>query len=181
MKIINTPLQKVHIVDASPITDSRGSFARWFCARELEALLEIREIVQINHSKTLRAGSIRGMHMQKAPYAEMKFVRCIKGKVWDVALDVRAGSPTFLQWHGQELSADNNKMMVIPEGCAHGFQVLEPGSELLYLHTAYYEPSSEFGMNYADSAIGITWPLPVGEISDRDASYPLLDDRFKGF
>ncbi len=181
MKINDTPLKKVHVVDASPIADARGSFARWFCARELEPLLELREITQINHSKTLKVGSIRGMHMQKSPHAEMKFIRCIKGKVWDVALDVRAGSPTFLQWHAQELSAGNNRMMVIPEGCAHGFQVLEPDSELLYLHTAYYEPSSEFGINYADPKINIKWPLPVGDLSDRDASYPLLTADFRGF
>ncbi len=181
MKINDTPLKKVHVVDASPIADTRGSFARWFCARELEPLLELREITQINHSKTVKVGSIRGMHMQKSPHAEMKFIRCIKGKVLDVALDVRSGSPTFLQWHAQELSAENNKMMVIPEGCAHGFQVLEPDSELLYLHTAYYEPSSEFGINYADPKANIKWPLPVGDISDRDASYPLLSVDFRGF
>jgi dTDP-4-dehydrorhamnose 3,5-epimerase len=180
MKINSTKLKDVYVVDAEPREDSRGSFARWFGTKELAAIIGSRPIVQVNHSINKKTASIRGMHFQKEPHAEVKFVRCIKGKVWDVALDLRAGSKTFLQYHAEELSAENNKMLVIPEGCAHGFQVLQPGSELLYLHTGSYEPSSEGGVNYADPKAAIQWPLPVGEISDRDAKYPFLSDDFQG-
>lgn len=180
MKIIETPIAGVHVIETAPIADNRGSFARWFCAGELSSLLGSRTIVQINHSKTVKIGSIRGMHFQKPPHGEMKLVRCLRGRVWDVALDLRAGSPTFLQWHAAELSAENGLMMVIPEGCAHGFQVLEANSELLYLHTAFYEPSSEGGVNYADPLAAIKWPLPPAEMSSRDAHYPLLNAMFKG-
>ena len=121
------------------------------------------------------------MHFQKGAHAETKFVRCLRGRVWDVALDLRAGSPTFLKWYGTELAPTSNAMIVIPEGCAHGFQVLEEDSELLYLHTAFYEPSSEGGVNYADPLAGIVWPLDATDISDRDKNYPLLDNTFRGF
>ena len=108
-------------------------------------------------------------------------IRCIKGRVWDVALDLRRGSPTFLQWHAQELSPEANSMIVIPEGFAHGFQTLEAGSELLYLHTARYAPENEGGLRYDDPSIGIIWPLPVTEVSQRDRNHLLLDSQFEGF
>ena len=110
----------------------------------------------------------------------MKLVRCLRGRVWDVALDLRQGSPTFLRWHGEELSEKNSRMMVIPEGCAHGFQVLEPDSELLYLHTAPYMRAAEGGVRYDDTAIGITWPLTITDISERDRAHPLVEPAFKG-
>ncbi len=180
MRITDTRIKGLKIIDAAPVVDARGSFARWFCARELGSALGGMSILQINHSKTIKAGSVRGMHFQKPPHGEMKLVRCIKGRVWDVSLDVRAGSPTFLQWHAEELSADNAKMMVIPERCAHGFQVLEPDSELLYLHTAFYDPASEGGVRYDDPMAGIQWPLPPADLSDRDKAHPALTDGFKG-
>jgi dTDP-4-dehydrorhamnose 3,5-epimerase len=117
-----------------PQIDERGFFTRLFCHNELGELIGARQIVQINQSSTRTVGAVRGLHYQHGPSAEMKLVRCIKGKVWDVAVDLRAGSPTFLYWHAEELSAENAHMMVIPEGFAHGFQVLEEDSELLYLH-----------------------------------------------
>jgi dTDP-4-dehydrorhamnose 3,5-epimerase len=181
MKISDTPIAGVKIVEAAPIEDNRGSFVRWYCEKELSPLLGDRHIVQINHSRTMRTGSIRGLHFQKAPHAEMKFIRCLKGRVWDVALDLRAGSPTFLKHHAVELTPASNKMFVIPEGCAHGFQVLEEGSELLYLHTAFYEPSSEGGVHYADPRVNIAWPLPPADLSERDKAYPPLDYGFGGF
>lgn len=120
------------------------------------------------------------MHFQRSPRAEMKLIRCLKGRVWDVAVDLRGGSSTFLKWHGEELSATNMKMVVIPEGCAHGFQVLEPDSELLYLHTAMYHKSAEGGVRYDDPCLAIDWPLEVVETSERDAAHPHLTEHFKG-
>jgi dTDP-4-dehydrorhamnose 3,5-epimerase len=120
------------------------------------------------------------MHLQRPPHAEMKFVRCVKGRVWDVAVDLRAGSPTFLKWHAEELSPENGLMMIIPEGCAHGFQVLEADCELLYLHTAIYTPGSEGGFSYHDSAFNIHWPLPVTDLSKRDASHQPIAPHFTG-
>src|SRR3546814_535660 len=132
MKITPTALAGVSVVDTQAFRDHRGAFARLFCERELASIMGGRHIVQINHSRTTMVGAVRGMHFQSAPHAEMKLVRCLKGRVWDVAVDLRAGSPTFLRWHAQELSEDNARMLVISEGCAHGFQALEPDSELLY-------------------------------------------------
>ena len=145
-----------------------------------KSVLDGRSIVQINHSKTTKKGSIRGLHFQKPPHGEMKLILCIKGRVWDVALDLRAGSRTFLQWHTEELSAENGRMLIIPEYCAHGFQVLEPESELLYLHTEFYEPSSEGGIRHDDPLVAVQWPLPVADLSERDTAHPLLTTTFKG-
>jgi dTDP-4-dehydrorhamnose 3,5-epimerase len=120
------------------------------------------------------------MHFQNPPHAEMKLVRCLKGRVWDVAVDLRSGSPTFLRWHAEELAPEGARMLVIPEGCAHGFQALEPESELLYLHTAFYAPEAEGGVSYADPRLAITWPLPVSDLSPRDRSQPPIDHDFRG-
>ena len=143
MKLTPTPLPGVMAATSHPHTDPRGSFTRLFCERELAGVLEGRRILQINHSRTAAVGAVRGMHFQRPPHAEMKLVRCLVARVWDVAVDLRADSPTFLHWHAEELSPDNQCMLVIPEGCAHGFQVLAPDSELLYLHTACYVPGAE--------------------------------------
>lgn len=170
----------LHVVETSPRADARGAFTRLFCGDTLAAVLGTRKIVQINHSRTVVRGAVRGLHYQAAPHAEMKLVRCLRGRVLDVALDLRAGSPTFLHWFGQELSAANALMMVIPEGFAHGFQVLEPESDLLYLHTAAYSPPAEGGVRHDDPLIKLYWPLPVTEISTRDISHPLLSPKFAG-
>lgn len=164
----------------SPRVDNRGSFARLFCCRDLSPSLEGRSIHQINHSITAKAGAIRGLHYQLPPMAEMKLVRCIRGRVWDVAVDLRDNSPTFLEWHAEEISAENAKMVIIPEGCAHGFQSLTEGAELLYLHTAPYTPELEGGLAYNDPALGITWPVEVSDISQRDSRHPQLNPSFKG-
>lgn len=153
---------------------------RLFCAQELQPLLKQRQIAQINHSITIHAGAVRGLHFQYPPHAEMKMVRCLSGRVWDVAVDLRAGSPTLLSWYAQELAPDNAQMMVIPEGFAHGFQVLEPNSELLYLHTEFYRPSFEAGLRHDDPKIGISWPIKPIDLSPRDLSHPLLIDDFTG-
>jgi dTDP-4-dehydrorhamnose 3,5-epimerase len=180
MEIIKTPIDDVVVVKTKPFADERGMFYRAFCDRQLESVLNGHSIRQINLSRTEAVGAIRGLHFQYPPHAEMKLVRCLKGKVWDVALDLRQGSPTFLQWYGVELSPENNQMLVISQGCAHGFQVLTPGSELLYLHTEYYEPEAEGGVRHDDSKINVSWPLAVTDLSQRDRSHPLLTDNFQG-
>lgn len=139
-----------------------------------------RHIKQINHSRTRTVGAVRGLHFQYPPHAEMKLVRCIKGRVWDVAVDLRAGSATFLRWHAEELAPENARMLVIPEGCAHGFQVLERDSELLYLHTARYVPQVEGGLSCQDPRLGIAWPLPVTDLSRRDSNHAPLTFDFPG-
>lgn len=174
MNLFPTKIAGVSVAKSTRISDSRGSFMRFFCDVELKEILGDRKIVQINHSKTVEVGTIRGLHFQNAPFAEMKLIRCLKGRVFDVAIDLRKDSPTYLQWHAEELSAENGHMFIIPEGCAHGFQALEADSELLYLHTAHYNPKSEGGFMYNDPAIGINWPLEVSVISDRDLKYNLI-------
>jgi dTDP-4-dehydrorhamnose 3,5-epimerase len=175
-----TPISGVFTVDTTPFGDHRGAFARFFCQTELTAVIGSRTILQINHSRTGSTGAIRGLHFQHTPHAEMKLIRCLKGRVWDVAVDLRYNSPTFLQWHAEELSHENMRMMVIPEGCAHGFQVLEPDSELLYLHTAMYHKASEGAVRYNDRQLSIPWPLPLTDISERDQNHPLLTASFGG-
>ena len=180
MKTRRTPIEGLVLVESTPRRDERGYFTRLYCQDELGELVGQRQIVQINQSSTRTVGAVRGMHYQREPHAEMKLVRCIKGKVWDVAVDLRAGSSTFLSWHAAELSAENARMMVIPEGFAHGFQVLEQDSELLYLHTAFYTPSAEGGIRPTDPKLSIAWPLAPQDLSDRDRSHPLLTSEFTG-
>lgn len=180
MKCVPTEIAGVMLATGTARQDSRGAFARLFCANELQAVIGSRVIVQINQSITRSAGAIRGMHFQHAPHAEMKIVRCLRGSVFDVALDLRRDSPTFLRWTARTLTPQDGEAMVIPEGCAHGFQVLEPDSELLYLHTAYYAPQAEGGVRFDDPAIGIAWPLAPTDISARDLDHPRLDQNFKG-
>jgi dTDP-4-dehydrorhamnose 3,5-epimerase len=180
MKITTTPLDGLVVVETTPFVDQRGQFSRLFCADELGSVLESRTIKQINHSITLQVGTVRGMHMQLPPHAELKIIKCMQGAVLDVAVDCRRSSSTFLQWHAVELTSANNQMMVIPEGFAHGFQVLSPKSELLYLHTEFYTPSAEFGLHPSDPTIGVRWPLPISTISNRDAYLPNVDDKLIG-
>jgi len=180
VKISDTDLSGVYVVESQIRGDTRGSFSRLFCNKELSSVIGSRTIVQINQSKTAEKGTVRGLHYQNSPFAEMKLIRCLKGAVWDVALDLREGSPTFLKWHAQELTQENNLMMVIPEGVAHGFQTIKNDSELLYLHTEYYEPEHEAGVRHNDPMIAIEWPLNIKGMSDRDLSFPLLDNEFKG-
>ncbi len=180
MNILTTPVPNLMLVETAPHADGRGAFARLYCESELNNLIGERRIVQINHSRTDRVGSVRGLHFQRPPHAEMKLVRCLRGRVWDVAVDLRPDSPTFLYWHAEELTPANTRMMVIPEGFAHGFQVMEPESELLYLHTAFYAPDAEGGLRHDDPRLGIDWPLAVTDLSPRDASHALIDSNFQG-
>ena len=183
MNLESTPLDGVFVAHSKPHFDTRGSFTRLFCDRELDAVLGNRRVMQINHSRTAKRGTIRGLHYQRPPHAEMKLIRCLRGIVWDVALDLRAGSPTFLRWHAVELTSENAAMLIIPEGCAHGFQTLSADCELLYLHTAPYVPDAEAGVAWNDGSIAIRWPLTLPErdgMSDRDLSLPQLPREFAG-
>ncbi len=176
----STPIPGLVVVETVPHIDHRGAFARLYCERELEGLIGPRKIVQINHSRTEAIGAVRGMHYQHTPHAEMKMVRCLRGRVWDVAVDLRRNSPTFLNWHAEELTSTNSRMMVIPEGFAHGFQVLEPVSELLYLHTVFYTPGAEGGLRHDDPRLAINWPLAVTDLSPRDAAHPFINSDYYG-
>lgn len=176
MIIHNLPLADAVLVDMEPFCDHRGIFSRFFCSRELASVLGAKQIVNVNFSRTLRKGAIRGMHFQQKPHQEIKLVRCIRGAVFDVIVDVRRNSSTFLQWHDEVLSADNMKMIVVPEGFAHGFQTLEDESELLYLSTSFYESKAESGLRYNDPALNISWPLTVADISEKDANHPLWEN-----
>jgi dTDP-4-dehydrorhamnose 3,5-epimerase len=180
---VNTQLTSILglvVIETAPHIDHRGAFARLYCEDELSSLMGPRRIVQINHSSTATIGAVRGLHYQRPPHAEMKLVRCLKGRVWDVAVDLRRESPTFLNWHAEELTPTNTRMMVIPEGFAHGFQVLEPESELLYLHTALYTPGREGGLRHDDPRLAIHWPLAVTDLSARDAAHPFINSDFSG-
>lgn len=175
-----TPLAGLTVIRRRPYEDARGSFARLFCVEEFKEIGLSKPIAQINHSVTRQKGVVRGLHFQHAPHAETKIVTCLKGKVFDVAVDLRPDSPTFLQWYGEVLSADNRQALYIPEGFAHGFQTLEEGSELLYFHTDFYAPMAEGALNVADPRLGIAWPQPITELSERDRAHPFIGPEFAG-
>jgi dTDP-4-dehydrorhamnose 3,5-epimerase len=180
MKFNEVKIKGLYVAELEALSDDRGFFVRSYCDKILEEINVTKSIKQINHSLTSTVGAIRGMHYQDSPHAEIKIVRCISGEVFDVAIDLRKGSDTFLQWHGEYLSAENFKMMVIPEGFAHGFQVIKQNTELLYLHTASYAPESESGVLFNDEKIGIEWPLQATEISGRDLKHKMITKEFKG-
>lgn len=180
MKITETKIAGLFVITNNPMGDSRGTFTRLFCEKEFLPAICERRILQINQSFTRAVGALRGLHFQYPPHAEMKMVRCLKGKVFDVALDLRKDSPTFLQWHAEILSPQSNNVIIIPEGFAHGFQVLEEESELLYLHTTHYEKKAEGGIRFDDTAHAINWPLPFTDISERDKNHPLIDKDWPG-
>jgi dTDP-4-dehydrorhamnose 3,5-epimerase len=175
-----TPLAGAFVIDLEPFRDERGWFARYYCKNEFSEIGHTREWVQLNQSVSYQKGTLRGMHFQHPPFREIKMVRCIAGAVHDVIIDLRTGSPTFLQWFGTELSAANNRMLYIPEGFAHGFQTLADDSALLYHHTELYTPGAEGGVRYDDPVFFIPWPLPIAVISKRDAQHSFIDKNFKG-
>jgi len=175
-----TQLAGLFIVNRKYIEDQRGFFCRLFCAEEFQVCGLKKSIAQINHTHTLKKGVIRGLHFQYPPYAEFKIVSCIRGEVYDVAVDIREGSPTFLQWHGEFLSDTNQKSILIPEGFAHGFQTLTENCELIYLHSEPFQPQAEGALNVTDPRIGIIWPIALAEMSERDRNHPFVDLDFKG-
>ena len=180
MKILTTPLKNAYILKPQPFEDERGRFSRIFCHKTLQQIGHHKAIVHINHSLTMQKGALRGMHFQYSPKAEIKIVMCLRGSVFDVMIDLRHNSPDLLNWYGEIISAENMKMMYIPEGFAHGFQTLEEDSELLYFHTEEYSPEHEGGVRYDDPMIDISWPLRISDISERDQSHPLLSPNFEG-
>lgn len=180
MNFVETSIAGAWVLESTAFQDNRGAFSRLFCSQELRAIIDQKPIVQINHSMTHSVGAVRGLHYQNSPHAEMKIVRCLKGRVFDVVVDLRKGSPTFLKWTAVELTPQNHLALVIPEGCAHGFQVLEECSELLYLHTAFYRSDAEGAVRFDDPKINVNWPLTPTDLSARDLSHPYLKKDFKG-
>lgn len=175
-----TPLAGLQTVERQRLGDVRGSLTRLFCADELVAAGWHGPIAQINLTHTVAAGTVRGMHAQHPPHAEIKLVSCLRGEVFDVAVDLRRSSPTFLHWHGEILSAANQRALLIPRGFAHGFQALTADVELLYCHSDAHAPGAEFGLHPQDARLAIGWPLPVSGLSARDAAHAPIDDQFEG-
>jgi len=178
--VLDTTLDGLKILQRKPIGDARGYLERLYCAADLHELLGDRRIEQINRTYTQKRGTVRGLHYQVAPHAETKFVTCLRGEVYDVAVDVREGSPTFLEWRAVRLDAREFRTFLIPEGFAHGFQTLTDDCELLYFHTVAHHPESEAGLHAQDPALAIEWPLAITELSARDAAHPLARERFRG-
>ncbi|AGZ36245.1 dTDP-4-keto-6-deoxy-D-glucose epimerase [Pseudomonas sp. SWI6] len=174
------PLDGLFSVQHKRHGDARGQFARLFCETSLGELGTPFQVRQINHSHTLGQGSVRGLHYQLGDTPEAKLITCLRGEVWDVAVDLRQGSPTFLQWHAEHLRAGDGRSLLIPAGFAHGFQVLSEEAELLYLHSADYAPGREGGLSVHDPKLAIAWPLPVKNLSARDAEHPWLTPSFTG-
>ena len=179
-KFIGTRIEGLTVIERQLTRDNRGFFSRFFCAEEFAEVGFRMPIAQINHTLTARKGTVRGLHFQHQPHAEDKFVSCLRGEVFDVAVDLRRGSSTFLQWHGEILSTDNARSLLIPQGFAHGFQALTDDCELLYLHSRAYSAEAEGALNVADPSIGVAWPLPFTDISARDAKHSYLTHDFTG-
>ena len=174
MKFVKTPLSGAFEIDIVPRGDERGFFARLFCQDELvKQGLEPR-VRQVNNSLSVEAGTLRGLHYQVAPYGETKLVRCISGEIFDVILDLREGSPTFRQWHGVTLTAENRKMLFVPRGFAHGFLTLKPNTEIIYLVSEVYEGPSERVVRWDDPQFSIAWPIEPKILSDKDRLAPLF-------
>lgn len=177
---VATSLRGLVVVERHRIADHRGFLSRIYCADELTEIGFKTPIAQVNLTLTRRRGTVRGMHFQRPPHAEDKLVSCLRGEVLDVAVDLRAGSPTLLKWHAEILSADNSRSLFIPQGFAHGFQALTEDCELLYLHSKAYASNAEGAVNALDPGLGIRWPLEVSDISERDRGHELLLPNYPG-
>ena len=177
---ILTPLAGLMLVQRKVIEDQRGFLSRFYCAEDFREAGINKPIVQINHTVTRKKGAVRGLHFQYPPYAEIKLVSCLRGEIFDVAVDFRHDSPTFLQWHGEILSAENRKSLLIPEGYAHGFQALTGDCEIIYLHTEAYHPEAEGTLNVTDPTLNIIWPLPIDDLSERDRNHSFITPDFQG-
>lgn len=180
MKFVPTSIAGVYIVQPQQFTDERGYFARTYCEKEFAEIGVRDRFVQLNQSFNKIRGTFRGMHYQRPPFAEKKLVRCAAGAISDYVVDIRKGSPTFLQHLQVELSADNMDMILIPEGVAHGFVTLADNTVLLYHHTEFHNPSSEAGIRVDDPRLDLTVTEPITVMSARDKSYPILDPLFRG-
>jgi dTDP-4-dehydrorhamnose 3,5-epimerase len=179
-KIIDLPIMGLTLIKRNKIGDERGFLSRLFCAEELSIAGWDKPIKQINHTLTEHAGTVRGIHYQNQPFTEMKLVSCIRGEVWDIAVDLRYNSPTFLNWHAELLSAENQKAFLIPEGFGHGFQTMTDNCELIYFHSNTYNSDADAGVRFDDPKLAIKWPLQVEVCSERDLSHPLININFKG-
>ena len=178
--VSDLPLEGLKLIAKKRIGDSRGFLSRLFCSEELAAVGWHKPIKNINHTHTSQRGTVRGMHYQKSPYEEMKLVTCIRGEIWDVVVDIREGSPTFLKWHAVTLSYENNLSLLIPEGFAHGFQSLTDDVELLYFHTELHNLEAEASLNAKDPFLGLDWPEVITKMSTRDTNTSMIEKSFKG-
>ena len=175
MKFLPCDVAGAWVVEPTPIEDVRGRFMRAWCLREFtEAGIEFVPL-QANMGFSLRKGTIRGLHYQVAPALEAKLVRCTRGAIFDVVVDLRPTSPTHLSWYGSCLNSDNGRMLYVPEGCAHGCQSLEDNTEIHYMTSAFYSPAHVRGIRYDDPAFGIRWPVVASSVSDQDRSWPLVE------
>jgi dTDP-4-dehydrorhamnose 3,5-epimerase len=180
LAVTDLPLHGLKRVTRQRLGDPRGFLSRLFCADELNAAGWHKPVAQINQTHTEHRGTVRGLHFQYPPHTETKLVSCLQGEVWDLALDLRAGSPTFLRWHAERLSADNCTALLIPPGFAHGFQTLTDNVVLLYCHDQPHISASEGGLDALDPRLAINWPLPVLVRSSRDQCHPPLTHQFEG-
>ena len=176
MKFEPTPIAGVEVITPQPHGDQRGFFERRFCSREFQAAGLPVHIHQINRSLSAFLGTVRGLHFQIPPMSELKIVQCFRGGVFDVAVDLRKDSPTYLQWHAEVLDEKNGKALVIPHGCAHGFQALSDNTEVIYFTDQFYSPVHERTLNHADSIIGIPWPLDITVVSEKDKAAPFFGE-----
>lgn len=174
MKLNKTIIKDVFVLEMEPIVDSRGYFTRVFAKEFLKENDINYNIVHINRSLTKEKGTIRGMHYQKNPTAEDKIIQCIVGRVFDVVIDIRKNSPTYRKWVGVELSGENRKMMLIPKGCAHGFQTLEKDCLIEYFVSSYYSPMHERGILWSDPLFNVSWPIKKAKLSDKDQKWPVF-------
>lgn len=179
-RLIPLPLEGLARVEHRRRDDARGAFARLYCEDSLQTQGAPFHVRQINRSLTRQRGSVRGLHYQSGLPAESKYITCVRGAVWDVVVDLRRGSPTFLRWHAEQLTAEAGFSLLVPPGFAHGFQTLSDDSELLYLHSADHAPDREGGLAHDDPRLAIDWPLPVINLSLRDQQHAWLDDHFSG-
>lgn len=176
MKFYATDLADAVLIEMAPFEDSRGYFSRTFCASEFDAAGLETQFVQANLSLSHRTGTLRGMHYQTSEHAEVKVVRCVSGAIYDVVVDLRSDSPTYLRWQGFELTDNNNLQLYVPRGFAHGFVTLCDTAAVSYMVSAAYTPGAEGGLRWNDPALGITWPVDVTTLSDKDAAWPDLDE-----
>jgi dTDP-4-dehydrorhamnose 3,5-epimerase len=175
MKFTECSVKGAWVIEPTPHEDARGRFMRAWCLREFtEHAIDFIPL-QANMGFSVHKGTIRGLHYQAAPALEAKLVRCTRGAIFDVVVDLRPSSPTFRSWYGTCLDADNGRMLYVPEGCAHGCQSTEDRTEIYYMTSAFYSPGEAQGIRYDDPALGIRWPLPVSSISDQDRNWPLVE------
>lgn len=180
MEFLPTDIEGLYIIRLKKLEDERGFFVRTYCKNEFWQIGFDKEFVQFNHSFNKHKGTVRGLHFQNAPYCDTKLIRCTQGKVYDVAVDLREGSPTFLKHFSIELNSENMLSILIPEGFAHGFQTLEDNSALIYHHTQYYTQNADAGFRFDDPVFEINWKLTPVMLSEKDKSYQLIDNNFKG-